>query len=211
MTPGDLSSPPEGQLIRSARDRAIPKLSIPVAAARIGISPEHWGNIERGYKSAGAGREPARVDASPELLAKMAGVVGVMPDQLTEAGREDAARVLVEIMRRDIRPAPPPTTRRVRDFALVEDEEGLRPYISDVRRDLYAVVGAKFPPGQEVQEMPQLEELLATLPGGRVLATGYEAELWDTPEQTQVEKVRMIAILRRMLAEGVPSQDRRAV
>ena len=208
MTPGDLSSPPEGQLIRSARERAIPKLSIPAAAARIGISPEHWGNIERGYKSAGAGREPTRVDASPELLAKMAAVAGVMPAHLAGAGREDAARVLEEILRRDSRPAPPERPP-VRDFARDDDEEGLQPFVEAVLRELYAVVGLKFGPGQRVpdlRELPELEARLAAMPGERVFREEpWFAELWDSPEMTPEERYRTVARIRKFAADDTGS------
>ena len=37
MSSEDLPRTPEGKLIRSARNRAVPKVSIPCAAARIGI------------------------------------------------------------------------------------------------------------------------------------------------------------------------------
>ena len=104
---GNLPSTPEGALIRRVRNRLIPKLSIPAAAARIGISAEHWGNVERGHKSQKAGEPPRRVDADAVLLAKMAATVGVTADLMeTEGRRPDAA----EEMRRAA-PVPPVRTR----------------------------------------------------------------------------------------------------
>jgi hypothetical protein len=104
--------PPEARLIRSAREAMIPKLSIPAAADRIGISEEHWGNIERGHKSAGRGQPKIRVTADASLLAKMAAAVRVTADRMESAGqRPDAA----EILRKDreerggiLAPAPDP-------------------------------------------------------------------------------------------------------
>ena len=64
-----------------------------------GISAAYWRDVERGYGGRRGQRVPVR--ASARALAAMARVVGVMPAQLAEAGREDAARVLEEILRRD--------------------------------------------------------------------------------------------------------------
>lgn len=77
---------PEGALIRQARENA--GLSIPKAAEMAGMSASQWGNIERGYRN-DAGR--AEVTATPAKLAAMARTVGVSPELLTRAGREDGA------------------------------------------------------------------------------------------------------------------------
>ena len=134
MTTGDLPAPPEGKLIRSARERAIPKVTIRAAAARIDISPEHWGNIERGYKSVSANEAPVRVEASAELMAKMAAVVHVTPEQMETRGqRPDAAEVMRETARRETAPprlAEPPlpefTPEMAADMAAWVDEVRLR-------------------------------------------------------------------------------------
>jgi hypothetical protein len=92
---------PVGTLIRSARELQVPKMSIRAAAARIGLSPEQWGNIERGYRYAKEGDAPREFAPPAPTIAKMASIVGVTPAQLTAAGRADAAAALEEIRRRD--------------------------------------------------------------------------------------------------------------
>ena len=71
---------PEGRLIRHARKQS--RLSIPAAAAAARISAEHWGNVERGYRSLGAdARED--VTGTPDTIALMARTVGgISPEQL---------------------------------------------------------------------------------------------------------------------------------
>lgn len=96
----DLPAPTaEGKLIRQARELAIPKLSIRAAAARIGMSPEQWGNIERGYRYTKQDDPHHPLSAPATTIAKMANAVGVTSEQLTGAGRDDAARALEEIRR----------------------------------------------------------------------------------------------------------------
>lgn len=82
---------PEGKLIRHARKQS--RLSIPAAAAAAGISAEHWGNVERGYRSISAD-EREDVTGTPDMIALMARTVSVTAQQLTAAGRPDAAQAL---------------------------------------------------------------------------------------------------------------------
>jgi transcriptional regulator with XRE-family HTH domain len=63
------------------------------AAAKAGISPSQWSDVERGHKKAGSG-VVVPVQATVETLARMARAVGVSADDLAAAGREDAARQL---------------------------------------------------------------------------------------------------------------------
>lgn len=121
----DLPRTPEGDLIRRARERAAPKLSIRAAAARIGISPEHWGNIERGHKSAGEGKTPRPLDeVSAALIAKMARAVGLTPEQVENEGRRpDAAEALRELLSSpaapdaEVIPFPSPPDDFIKDLA----------------------------------------------------------------------------------------------
>lgn len=84
--------PAEGQLIDNAA--ATRQLSARRAAPLAGISAARWGHIVNGYQSLGGGKYlPVRAPAS--TLARMAAVVGVTPDDLRKAGREDAADELV--------------------------------------------------------------------------------------------------------------------
>jgi transcriptional regulator with XRE-family HTH domain len=82
--------PPEACLIRRTREAAVPPLSRRQAAARAGISPSQWSDVERGSKRAGPGIV-IPVQATAKTLAKMAAAVGATADQLAAAGRDDAA------------------------------------------------------------------------------------------------------------------------
>ena len=149
MTGPDLPATLEGDLIRRARDRAVPKLSIRRAAARIGISPEHWGNIERGHKSAGATETPRPLSPSASMLAKMAGVVGVTPGELAEAGRQDAARELEEMQRR--RPLAVVPTQGPGPLDALPDDEAIAaaPVLAAVRERVR--MAAEMNPGRPLR------------------------------------------------------------
>src|SRR5580693_268644 len=109
---------PEGQMIRRVRSLSIPKLTIPAAAARIGLSAEQWGYVERGYYPARDGNPPRPFSPPAATLAKMAHALRITPERLeTEGQRPDAAEILAEILRqqheaepsaadRDWRPEP---------------------------------------------------------------------------------------------------------
>jgi transcriptional regulator with XRE-family HTH domain len=82
---------PEGRLIGEAQKAA--GISQRQAAARAGISENRWRNIVSGYTTPSAGvYVPSKGPA--DTVARMAQVVGVTPEQLEEAGRDDAAEVL---------------------------------------------------------------------------------------------------------------------
>lgn len=88
--------PPEGRLLRLARESHRPrKLSVRSAARRAGVSESHWRHVEAGYEPKGGMEVPVRAAAS--TLARMAQAVGVTPDQLTGTGRADAAESLREL------------------------------------------------------------------------------------------------------------------
>ena len=205
----DLPAPTaEGRLIRQARELAVPRLSIRAAAARISMSPEQWGNIERGYRYTRPNDPPRPFKHPPATtIAKMASAVGISPDQLESEGqRPDAAEILREIISQqgDSRTAPP-EPGPVRDFARVEDEQALRPFIENVLRELYASVGLTFGPGQrvpELAEVPAMEKVLTAKPGKEIFAAEWEALMWNSGNVTPEERYRTIGILRQMLAEG---------
>lgn len=95
---GDLPKPTkEGALIRRVRESIRPRLSVPAAAKRAGISDVTWGNVERGYKSGGRGKPPVPVRGSKQLIAHMAYEIGIKPGDLEEIDRADAAEVLREM------------------------------------------------------------------------------------------------------------------
>lgn len=91
---------PEGELIRRAREAYIPRMSLKAAAAKVGISVEYWGYVERGYQPGGRGQPPKKVVPSKQALAQMAYAVEIKPEELDDVGREDAAELLREIARR---------------------------------------------------------------------------------------------------------------
>jgi hypothetical protein len=97
---------PEGALIRRERRRTVPRLSIRAAAAKIGISPEHWGDIERGQSR----QRTSQFHPSADLLAQMAAIFPqITPDMLREEGqRPDAAAELEGFRARPPASAAPP-------------------------------------------------------------------------------------------------------
>jgi hypothetical protein len=83
--------PPWGILISAALVRA--GLSAREAARRARLSEGRWRQITAGYQVVRPGvYEPVRGPAA--TLARMAAVAGVTPEQLREAGRDDAAQLL---------------------------------------------------------------------------------------------------------------------
>lgn len=98
----DIPAPPEADVIKLARLGA--RLSIDDVVAKVRaaggkLSATYLRDIERGHGGRRGQRVPAR--ASEGLLAQIAHEVGVTPGRLASAGREDAARVLEEIRRRE--------------------------------------------------------------------------------------------------------------
>jgi hypothetical protein len=121
--------PAEAALIKKALRRA--RLSGREAARRSELSETRWRQIVNGYQDVGRGIR-AEVTAPDETLARMAHAVGVTPDELREAGRSDAADLLVEL-------AGPPASASTPGA-----------YASDPRVDAIATLLAGLPP--EAQE-----------------------------------------------------------
>jgi hypothetical protein len=85
----------------------------------------------------------------------MARVVGVMPPQLAAAGREDAARVLAEILRREgasVSALPPPIPPPPDGFLDAADVAAAVPYVNKINARLVelALTGIAKPSGDEV-------------------------------------------------------------
>ncbi len=95
--------PPEAEVIRLAREAMDMTAQSAAEASRAhdgkGVSAAYWRDVERGYGGRRGQRVPTR--ASARALAAMARVVGIEPALLARAGREDAARVLEEVLRRE--------------------------------------------------------------------------------------------------------------
>jgi transcriptional regulator with XRE-family HTH domain len=99
MEPETPAAPAEARLIRTARLAAGMSAAQAARATEGAVSATYWRDVERGYGGRRGQRAAAR--ASDGLLAAMARVTGVTPDQLDKVQREDAARVLTEILRRE--------------------------------------------------------------------------------------------------------------
>jgi transcriptional regulator with XRE-family HTH domain len=104
---------------------AIPRLSRPALAQRIGVDPGTLGNIERGYRNLGGG-EIRKVEGDPVVIAKAARALGVSPERMESEGQSPAAAAALRSMLRGEgappRPAlvPPLPTGRLADMS---DEE----------------------------------------------------------------------------------------
>jgi hypothetical protein len=102
-------APPEAEVIRLARNATGMSAQSAAEATKAhgarGVSATYWRDVERGH--GGRRGQQVAVKASDRALAAMARVVGVTPDQLTGSGREGAARVLEEILRREDSATPP--------------------------------------------------------------------------------------------------------
>jgi hypothetical protein len=109
-TPETPAPSPAGLLIR--RSRLASRLTPEEAAARAGvIRGGRWTQIERGWVSRGGERKPTA--AEDDVLAHMAYVVSVEPEQLDEIDCHEAAEILRQIIR--LRAAAVP--RRERKYA----------------------------------------------------------------------------------------------
>jgi transcriptional regulator with XRE-family HTH domain len=84
--------PPAWGVLISAALRAA-GLSAREGARRAGISEGRWRQIAGGYQVVSPGVY-AQVRGPAATVARMATVAGVTPEQLTAAGRDDAARVI---------------------------------------------------------------------------------------------------------------------
>lgn len=180
------AAPPEAEVIRLAREATGMTAQSAAEASRAhdgkGVSAAYWRDVERGY----GGRRGERVTtrASARALAAMARVVGVQPAQLTAAGREDGARVLEEIHRRQ-RPAPPPLepVRKENLTSLLHDQdlERLAPYLEEVDRQI-----AEFRPWEDE----------------------YEADTWRKPGVPIDDRRVLIALYRRHRDEQATGSGR---
>lgn len=85
---------PEGRLIGEAL--RMKGISGRQAASEAGISDARWRQIVNGYMSAGGG-QTVTVVGPDETIARMARVAGVTPNQLREAGRPEAADLLLTL------------------------------------------------------------------------------------------------------------------
>ena len=102
--------PPAWGVLISAALRAA-GMSAREASRRAGISEGRWRQICGGYQVVSPGVY-AQVRGPAATLAKMATAAGVTPEQLTAAGRDDAARVMLR--QQEERPAGDEMLARIR-------------------------------------------------------------------------------------------------
>ena len=143
MEPETPAAPPEARLIRTAREAAGMTAVQAAQATEGGVSATYWRDVERGYGGRRGQRAPAR--ASDRLLAAMAHVTGVTPDQLAGAKREAAARVLMEILRREADPRA--DTPPLRSVPAVPAARG----VEEVAQEILDGILPRFPDDDAVQ------------------------------------------------------------
>jgi hypothetical protein len=122
--------PAEGKLI--ADTLALSGMSIRRAAKRAGISYGRWRQITSGYQNVSPGSYAA-VRGPALTVARMAHVVGLGPDDLHTAGREDAAVELQKIIQQGEPPEGEPAGHAV--TGLTEDEAQIvQDFVDMIRR-----------------------------------------------------------------------------
>ncbi len=89
--------PPEAKLIARLRLAMVPVVSMREAARRAGFSVATWTQIEQGYRKVTSG-VTIPITGTDEKIARMAMVTGATADQLIEAGRPEAARMLEKLL-----------------------------------------------------------------------------------------------------------------
>ena len=207
--------PPEAEVIRLAREAMDMTAQSAAEASRAhdgkGVSAAYWRDVERGY----GGRRGQRVTtrASARALAAMARVVGIVPPQLAAADREDAARVLEEILRREQAPAViPESPRETPDpdddvtGAVVAALFGLkeRAIWAQVRRRLAATPAgtalfadpgqaAAWPPESGPFDLtPQTRQVLTATPADMLFDAQAEIVVWNIDKLPFRKRVEMI-------------------
>jgi hypothetical protein len=206
----DWPPPPEGALIRHAREMAIPKISRSTAAQRAGISYDNFGIAERGYRGPRSTRR--KVNTPDTTWAKMAAAVGVTPAQMADAGQnQKAAELLAELTGKvpvpipaapgASQPAVQPPPDPARDagqppehkLAVLYDgvdESQIAPYEARVRElllDAIAGTGSTEPDAAGI--FSDENEIAAWRGGAEVMPDGQ-------PLLSQKQRIRLIALRR---------------
>jgi hypothetical protein len=177
--------PREAEVIRLAREAMDMTALSAAEASRArdgkGISAAYWRDVERGYGGRRGQRVPVR--ASARALAAMARAVGVEPAQLAGAGREDAARVLEEALRRD-------ASAQLPDGAADTGSGG---------RPLLALIAGAFEgelARNEAEVWAELSRHPSRTPPAAIFAHPAEAALMGVTSAPLAQRVRWIAEFR---------------
>jgi len=91
------SRTPEAALLEGLRTAQY-KLTQKAAAKKAGITESRWRQVVGGYQPSKDGAPRVRVVAPAQTIARMAYAVDAKPQQLKDAGRQDAAVELAEIL-----------------------------------------------------------------------------------------------------------------
>ena len=200
MSPDIPPAPPEAEVIRLARLAADMSAQDAAEASRAhdgrGVSAAYWRDVERGAGGRRGERVPVR--ASARALAAMARVVGVTPAQLAGAGRQDAARVLEEILRREeaARAAPVqlrPTGIRVIDEAASGEDLNLAPFEWQIERE---IADAEAEQRKIAKAQGKREEDARPPTGEEIFGPGHEADAWNSRMMDRDATVRALALFR---------------
>ena len=186
--------PPEGRLIHDAADHL--DLSIREAAKRAGISYGRWRQITVGYQNVSPGSFAA-VHAPAKTLAKMAKVVGITPAQLTDAGRDDAALILAELLR----PEPVIASGGITLPRMSVDATAVDDAAADAMESAVAIA---LTSRRERQIWAELRRALAATPAGaELLSDATQARAWP-PASAPLQLTReAIAVLDETPADAL--------
>jgi len=192
-------APPEAEVIRLARLAADMSAQDAAEASRAhdgrGVSAAYWRDVERGYGGRRGQRVPTR--ASARALAAMARVVGVEPPQLAVVGREDAARVLEEILRREqaaTSPEPEPEIPATADGAVAVASAGIIALLPPLERRVW----------EEIQRHPE------GTPAEVIFTDPLERALWGRVLTPERQRIREIAAWRSVQSRPTRPAARRA-
>ena len=204
-----------------SRRRQPPRPLHPRSRKRAGISYGRWRQIVMGYQNISPGVYAA-VHAPAKTVAKMARVVGVTPAQLTEAGREDAAAILADLLREHAlagpasapeTPAEPGADAEVNAQVLsLLFRRKRRDHEAEVRAEIRAAKAAyRRVPLEQVPEAGTEADAITDLPGAAIPAfDAMERIIWDLGAAfTEDERAERIA-RNRAAAEADRPRARRA-
>ncbi|MEU9887914.1 hypothetical protein [Sphaerisporangium sp. NPDC051011] len=179
-----LERPLEAKLIEDRRREAIPPMSPEVAARAIPISGKRWREIEKGFDAAG---RPTR--ARPALLAKIAKLLNITPEDLDRVDRADAARI---------------------HRATLQQEEAALQQEREEEREAASSAGDADATPAEVQQA--IEQALQEIDENPILTAREKAELRTTFLQTihsdvAVRRQQFALILRATIREVGTDQN----